>query len=373
LLGCIGSVALLLSAGCDDDTGTGEVDMATTPDLAAPQGDMATAGGDMGGGADMATTPADMTFVATPTGTLLLMNVTGYIQVPVSDMGLQPVQVNALAPYVLLGKTSTTPADFDDRGGGITGCVANYYDYTMGDVPAPDYDTATLTYKGYTGGTLITGTPAPSEINCAPEMVAGKPYYKCGYGPVTDGGVGPDPTSAFFPGAGTAMKPGDRITVTAPGGGQSMEFGDISCNATPNDTGVGAVPTAVTIDATTPLQSVKYSSSADTSIKFACPTAGACGQLVLTQIILASAAPGAGFPGSKYATISCTGTFAQNPIVIPKDAIKAALNNGAFTPVATYTRVVGGGLATSAGCTKDSKNNPLTIAVGAGAFAFGTP
>ena len=87
----------------------------------------------------------------------------------------------------------------------------------------------------------ITGTPAPAEINCAPQTVAGKSYYKCGYGPVSDGGVpGPDPSSFPFPGNAPAMKTGDIIKISAAAGGALFE-GHRDANVLVALSGAGAI------------------------------------------------------------------------------------------------------------------------------------
>jgi hypothetical protein len=355
-LACGAFAALAVATtGCDDAAFLGD---ASVPDMAMvlPPGDMtAPPGSDLTPGPDMAMSP-DMVVLA---GTAILLDVVGNFPVPMGDAGVVAVQAHSLFPLLTLGPK--VPHQFDNRTALGTGCFADHYDLAAdgGVKPVPDVDDGTIVFKKYTGGTLLNGVTAPSEIDCILDRTIGA--YSCGYGPVTNGTLGPDPRSApFMPGVAPVMT-NDPLDIHSTGG---TVMGPFQTGATD-----AVAQGIVTVDEN--LDTISYSSAPDggAPIHYHCPndTNATCTLgLVLTNMYASEAPLGtAGFPGGSYGILACVDLTTTGTTTIPKEAIQTMLgSNTRITQV--QTRIVRGPLPNMN--LTDSHGNGITADVAQGVF-----
>ena len=343
----VGALALLL-AGCGETTSTEDLSMTkvdmtvvTPPDM-TDTGDMAKATG------DMAMLPPDMTIVYRPT--VIIEEVSTTIAVggmPVAVRGLVPVLVNP-------DPAKAKPSDFDNSNALGLGCSANHYVVGGGDDPTPDVTMGTVTLSGYAPGTPVGGMAAvPAEINCA----LGATGYSCGYGPLNNGmAAAANLNTTFFPGNMDLIAAGKMITVKYDGGNLLGTF--MSSDLTATD------PLTVMED----LTKIKYDPAADSMIHFACVNKPQnCFDAVLVQMVASSVVPGMpGYPGADYGTLNCAAVGGSS-ITIPKEAIAAMFGNTGKI-VFVRTVVVRGALPPSG--LKDSKTNPVRLALGRGVLGY---
>jgi hypothetical protein len=222
-------------------------------------------------------------------------------------IGGTPTAVRILRPIISLPVSPVTH-DFDSQTA-TGGCIGDHYDVAAGDVPPTDGDGGVLSFTGYTGGMLLSGSAAPPTIDCA--IPAGSTHYRCGYG----SGMGPDPSTAPFPSSATPIALGDMITIMGAGGAAYQAFSGMP--APGGDMTLMEDLTTITYDPTT-----------DTVLHPVC-TGGTCtANPVMIAIIDVSPNPPSTFdaPAPTSGRIICLGLAlgASPTITIKKEAIAAA-------------------------------------------------
>jgi hypothetical protein len=181
----------------------------------------------------------------------------GTISVP----GPLPVKVLS-ASIGMATPTNILHHDYDDSVNGI-GCNADHLDSNA--VPPDIYpgpaEGGIVTITGYTGGTLLDGTQAPSIITC--KRNAMPPSYRCGYGPLdANGEIGPAINATPYPIDANPIVSGDVISFAGTG---SDTFGSFPVS--------GQAPTSAVAagDVSAHLADVKFDPASDTVIDVTCP------------------------------------------------------------------------------------------------------
>ncbi len=257
----------------------------------------------------MAVTPADMT----PTGTAVLFEVRTTVPFNAGDAGVVMVPVKVLAPVVSLTAANAPAPDYDSNPGMLLGCKGNHYDATKPKLPTMDVNGGTVKITGFEKATTLSQS-MPEEINC---QIGSVGYYKCGFGPTTDAGVGPDPGVTPYPGTADLVKADQKVRFQSTGGAGFAAF----------DTAM-AVAAADKVNVTDDLSKITLSPTQDTTIAFTCPneTSG-CGLTgIVARVVFATVTPDdQTFPGAVFGDVTCVGVGASGTIKINKEAIAAAL------------------------------------------------
>jgi hypothetical protein len=310
-----GALAAMLAMGCGDNGTTPTPDATVVPDASVPPADMVVVpDGTMAAG--------DMKMAPVHVGLEGLIAVTGTIPLPAGDAGLQPV-TTALINAALDFHPVPNPVVHDyDNGKAVGGCTGDHYSVATNKLPPSSDDAGKVVITGYTGGTLITGQAAPSEIDCLLDTTIMPNVYKCGYGPATGTTLGPDPEATpYMPGA-TPIKMGDVVEFNVAG---SAVVGAIDVKPTAGN--------GMTLTAPADLNSVAYNPTQDLTFSISC-AGGACPALTVVNLSASDNPPGATGASPTFGAALCNNTngATTGTITFPHQAISAMLGcdaNGA--------------------------------------------
>jgi hypothetical protein len=278
-------------------------------------------------------------------GTLLLTNM-------LSKQPSTGAMIRQLLPVVGFSPAGAVHHDYDDRNGGVFGCVADHF--SGGRTLGSDSDAGTVKITMYSASTFMDGTQAPSEIDCARVMApSGDTLYKCGYGPLVNGKPGLTINSPYPPSASLLH---DKQTVRF----QLAGGADIGTVDTATDVSAVDAP-AITED----LSIIKYDPSADTSIHVSCPTE-TCGFMTAVSIVVNQNTPDAFDQPSATSGVATCVNLGNDTAVIKKEAI-AAMLAGDTQLKTVQTSVVRFGLPTNE---SDAGNSTLQFGAGGGAIGY---
>jgi hypothetical protein len=356
-MGVVGAVALL-GAGCDDtvssEAGVADMSVASVPDMTTIPPDMTTIPPDM-------TTPPDMVVLS---GTAVLFDVVGKVPVP----GVGPVQSETLVASTSFGQDQVMHDFPAGTLPGLIGCYADHFKISAGDVPIMDMDAGTIKFTGYTARPdLQSMMPVPTEINCV--WKAG--FYACGYGPITGGNPGPNPQAVplVLDPNNPALAMGTEVIISGSG---NAPFGAFNTSTDVVGGGVSHVIADDTIVATgsDDLTTIKYSTTADTTVNFMCG-AGACSGLVLLTVSVYGAPPGdPNFPGDDSGLMVCK-ALGGTSIKIPVAAVQALFGPDPTKTVLVRTQIINGKIPNTA--RTDGMGHKITAGAGRGIFGFSPP